>query len=193
MCSKNYGNRRICCEDPVYLELIEKKDAASPEASHFFREELRSSVYASLDEAGINIMNSALIEELKASALGIGLPVGYFPGAGYEEIFQLFEAAAKKSAPVFVHVRDPGIVGIQEVIADVVTTGAPLHIVHINSMALGDIMLAIHKPEGSTSRQKCTRTPLLLPPLTLRYSMRVGRISLQLVTATFNGRRLASD
>jgi len=69
-----------------------------------------------------------------------------------EEIFGLFEFAGEIQAPIFVHVRDPGIPGIQEVIANAAVTGAPLHIVHVNSMALGDIALAIDLVEAAQAR-----------------------------------------
>ncbi|HEX6891001.1 MAG TPA: amidohydrolase family protein, partial [Chryseolinea sp.] len=44
---------------------------------------------------------------------------------------------------VFTHVRQPNIISIQEVIADAMLTHAPLHIVHINSMSLGSIQMAL--------------------------------------------------
>jgi dihydroorotase len=44
---------------------------------------------------------------------------------------------------VFTHVRHANIVSIQEVVSDAILTGAPLHIVHINSVSLGQIQFAL--------------------------------------------------
>ena len=51
--------------------------------------------------------------------------------------------AAEWRAPVFTHVREVSLAGIQEAIALAAVTGAPLHIVHLNSMALGAIAVAL--------------------------------------------------
>ena len=125
---------------------------ASDAMDEFLRTEFAASVYDSLSSSEIPRMNLALQRELEAGALGVGLPVGYQPGATREEIFGLFKFAGEIQAPIFVHVRDPGIPGIQEVIANATITGAPLHIVHVNSMALGDIALAIDLVEAAQAR-----------------------------------------
>jgi hypothetical protein len=87
------------------------------------------------------------LENIKTSlengGIGLGIPVGYLPGAKSEEIFRVYKLAGLLEAPIFTHVRQGGIIAIQQVISDAVLTGAPLHIVHINSMALGEIELAI--------------------------------------------------
>ena len=128
------------------------REDASDALDEFLRTEFAASVYDSLSSSEIPRMNLALQRELEAGALGVGLPVGYQPGATREEIFGLFEFAGEIQAPIFVHVRDPGIPGIQEVIANATVTGAPLHIVHVNSMALGDIALAIDLVEAAQAR-----------------------------------------
>ncbi len=134
---------------PKYISLIEQFGFSSSEVDKFYNENLASANYVSLNKEQIEKMNKAIIGELKAGGLGIGLLVGYLPGATQEEIFHLFKVATKNKAPIFVHVRFPGIVGIQEVIADAAITGTPLHIVHINSMALGEIELAIDMVEAA--------------------------------------------
>jgi len=58
-------------------------------------------------------------------------------------MFSVYKLAGEMKALVISHVRQPDIASIQEVIADAVLTGAPLHIVHINSMSLGQIPLAL--------------------------------------------------
>ncbi|MEX2234479.1 MAG: amidohydrolase family protein [Cyclobacteriaceae bacterium] len=91
----------------------------------------------------IDLMLNNLREALAEGAVGIGLSLGYNPLANREEIFRLFQLAAGFKAPVFIHVRDFGLTYIQQAIADAAITGAKLHIVHVNSMALGEIGLAI--------------------------------------------------
>jgi N-acyl-D-aspartate/D-glutamate deacylase len=80
---------------------------------------------------------------LEEGAIGIGLPLGYNPLANRGEIFRIFQFASAYIAPIFIHVRDFGLVNIQQAIADAAVTGAPLHIVHVHSMALRETGLAI--------------------------------------------------
>ena len=77
---------------------------------------------------------------LSEGALGIGMGITYTPGARRDEIFKVFQFAAERRVPIFVHVRSTGetepgsgIEAVQEVIANAATTGAALHIVHISS------------------------------------------------------------
>jgi N-acyl-D-aspartate/D-glutamate deacylase len=80
---------------------------------------------------------------LAAGALGVGMGLQYTPAATKYEVLEAFRGAAKYHAPVFVHTRswgdrDPGssVESFMEVIAASAITGAPLHIVHLNSMSL---------------------------------------------------------
>lgn len=82
----------------------------------------------------------ALISQgLAAGGLGIGLGITYTPAADHEEIFNVFELSAKTKRPIFVHMRNEKFVNndllapLQEVLSNAVITGAPLHVVHINS------------------------------------------------------------
>lgn len=84
---------------------------------------------------------------LHAGGIGIGVPIGYLPKTSPGEMFRIFQLAGALDALVFSHVREPNIISIQEVITNAVLTGAPLHIVHINSMSLGNIDLALEMIE----------------------------------------------
>lgn len=86
----------------------------------------------------VNIKSS-----LEEGAIGIGVPIGYLPGTKPAEMYSVFEMAGQMDALVFTHNRQPNILATQEVIANAVLTGAPLHIVHINSMSLGQIDFAL--------------------------------------------------
>ncbi|MDE2973354.1 MAG: amidohydrolase family protein [Gemmatimonadota bacterium] len=81
-------------------------------------------------------LRAALAEGLAAGALGIGMAHQYYPGANHEEILEVFRFAADEGATIHTHVRNMGIDAMQEVIANAVATGAPLHIVHVNSSSL---------------------------------------------------------
>lgn len=81
--------------------------------------------------------------DLEEGAIGIGLPIGYIPMAKADELYRIYQFAGQTGTTIFSHVREPGILSIQEAISNAVLTGAPLHIVHINSMALGQVRTAL--------------------------------------------------
>ncbi|OSZ81452.1 hypothetical protein CAP36_09535 [Chitinophagaceae bacterium IBVUCB2] len=89
---------------------------------------------------------------LAEGGIGIGVPIGYLPKTNPNEMFQVYKLAGELQALVFSHVRNPDIISIQEAIADAVLTGAPLHIVHINSMSLGNIQLSIDLVAAAKNR-----------------------------------------
>lgn len=90
---------------------------------------------------------STVLDNIKTSlaegGIGIGVPIGYLPTTKPEEMYQVFKLAGELNTLVFTHVRQPDIFSIQEVITDAILTDAPLHIVHINSMSLGSIQMAL--------------------------------------------------
>ena len=94
------------------------------------------------DEETLSIIN-AVRRGLDDGAIGIGFGIAYVPTAPRQEILRLFQLAAERHVPVFVHMRG-GVAGepksgaipaLQEVIADAAVTGASLHVVHITSVA----------------------------------------------------------
>ena len=91
---------------------------------------------------------------LDEGGLGMGVGITYTPSAPPEEILTLFYLAAKFRRPVFVHVREGGnaVQSLQEVIADAAASGAPLHIVHINSVAMDKTADALRMIEGARAR-----------------------------------------
>lgn len=82
-------------------------------------------------------------KSLDAGGLGIGVPIAYVPGAKPEEVFRVYQLAAKLQVPIFTHVREGGIMAVQQAIADAELAGASLHIHHINSSTLGQISFAL--------------------------------------------------
>lgn len=96
---------------------------------------------------------------LNEGALGIGMGINYAPAATREEILRAFGVAARRRAPVFVHLRSAGLLddaggvaGVQEVIADAAATGAPLHVVHVTSMGLGNTPVLLDLIRGARAR-----------------------------------------
>jgi dihydroorotase len=93
-------------------------------------------------EEEVTLMKAGIERGLQQGALGLGFGIQYTPGASRWEILEMFRVAGRFKAPVFVHVRHMGdtepdaLNAIEEVIADAVITGAPLHIVHITSSGL---------------------------------------------------------
>jgi hypothetical protein len=80
---------------------------------------------------------------LEAGGLGIGFAINESPGAGREEILELFQLAARHGVPVYAHPRELGedpitgsVAGAQEVLANAAATGAATHVVHLASSGL---------------------------------------------------------
>lgn len=93
---------------------------------------------------------------LRRGALAVGMGINYTAAATHDEILEVFRIAASAHASVHVHLRhgglkEPttGLMGLQEVIADAVATGAPLHVVHITSMGLRNTPTLIAVVKGA--------------------------------------------
>jgi hypothetical protein len=78
--------------------------------------------------------------------------VGYLPQTDPAELYEVYAMAAAADALLFTHVRQPNLAGIQEALSNAALTGAPLHIVHLNSMALGKIELALKMLDDARER-----------------------------------------
>src|SRR5712691_2590715 len=95
---------------------------------------------------------------LEQGGVGVGFGLEYVPKAPYKDVLDVFELAAKRGVPCFVHLRhqglgEPGVVaGIQEVIANAAATGASLHVVHITSAGRGLTDVELKMIEGARSR-----------------------------------------
>jgi hypothetical protein len=104
-------------------------------------------------------IENRLRAELDAGGLAIGMGIQYTPGATRLEIIDIFRLAAERRVPVYTHLRssgpvDPGsaIEAVSEVIAAAAISGAPLHIVHINSTCLRDAPQCLSMIEGARAR-----------------------------------------
>jgi Amidohydrolase family len=107
----------------------------------------------------IKKIGDRLRAELDAGGLAVGMGIQYTPGATRLEVIDMFRLAAQRRVPVYTHVRssggvDPGssIEAVSEVIAASAITGAPLHIVHINSSCLREAPECLSMVEGARAR-----------------------------------------
>jgi dihydroorotase len=74
-------------------------------------------------------------EGLRKGAVSMGLGPSYTAAATPWEILEMFRVAGRRHASVHVHIRG-GMSGLEEVLAGAAISGAPLHVVHINSSGL---------------------------------------------------------
>jgi N-acyl-D-aspartate/D-glutamate deacylase len=100
----------------------------------------------------IRRMQQILREQINAGALGVGLGIQYTPGASRHEIIEMFRVAAERAVPVYVHARGDRVESVGEVIAAAAVTGAPLHIVHVNSSCLRDAPECLRMVAGARGR-----------------------------------------
>lgn len=107
----------------------------------------------------LDAMRARLNSELKAGALAIGMGIQYTPGATRHEVIEMFRLAAANHVPVYTHMRSAGqvepgsaIEALSEVIAASAISGAPLHVVHINSTCLKDSLECLSMVAGARAR-----------------------------------------
>jgi len=127
-------------EDRARLEEMIRRNRGQPEeASDELDGALMSTFYAELGADRYEVLRGALQTGLEEGGIGIGMAHQYTPGANRQEVFEVFQLAAELDIPIFTHVRSMSIDAMQEVVANASATGAPLHIVHVNSMSLGNL------------------------------------------------------
>ena len=95
--------------------------------------------------AQLEAVRTRVAAGLADGGLGVGFGLQYAPGTTRWEVLEMFRTAARAKAPVFVHNRafgmsEPGgvVESFVEVIGAAAITGVQLHIVHLNSMSLGE-------------------------------------------------------
>ena len=99
----------------------------------------RAATQAATEET-LEALKAGIERGLKRGAPAVGFGLQYTPAATRWEVLEMFRIASRYRAPCHVHIRykgekEPGssIEALEELIAASVITGAPLHIVHINS------------------------------------------------------------
>ena len=91
-------------------------------------------------DAEIAEMKMQLERGLERGAVAVGFGIQYVPNASHWEILEMFRVAARFGASCHVHMRNAGLKepasstqALEELIAATAITGAPLHVVHIQS------------------------------------------------------------
>jgi N-acyl-D-aspartate/D-glutamate deacylase len=104
-------------------------------------------------------INDLIRRGLDEGALGTGFGINYVPATTRGEILDVFEIAAERRVPCYVHLRHAGAVepgsaieALQEVIADTAATGGSLHVVHITSTCLRQTATCLRMIEGARKR-----------------------------------------
>jgi dihydroorotase len=96
---------------------------------------------------------------LSEGAVDIGAGFPYTPAATREELLAVFNIAARTKTPVHLHIT-PGVDGLKEALSLASETGAPLHVVHINSSSLAEtpVMLEMIRDAQSRGHDVTTET-----------------------------------
>jgi len=92
----------------------------------------------SAGEEQLQAMEAVLREGIRQGAVAVGFGSAYTPGAPIAEFERMFRVAAAGGLSAHIHIRG-GLDGLRETIAAAKAAGAPLHIVHVNSVAGDDI------------------------------------------------------
>ncbi|MBS0417016.1 MAG: amidohydrolase family protein [Proteobacteria bacterium] len=110
---------------------------ASPDGTLRGRAASRAKAAQTIGRAATPEERQKILQLLERSidegAVGIGLALGYIPGATPEEVQEVSQLAARKGVTVFVHMRSgvSDFAATEEVIANAATTGAHWHIMHV--------------------------------------------------------------
>lgn len=131
---------------------IQEAGEVSNEIVDTFFDTIDAGQYEELDPERYPFLWKRLEKGLTDGALGIGMPHAYYPGVAADETLHLFQFAAEQDVPIYTHVKGMGVTGVQEVVSYAVATGAPLHIVHINSSSLGSYQTNLDVILGAQER-----------------------------------------
>ncbi|MEE8584537.1 MAG: amidohydrolase family protein [Acidobacteriota bacterium] len=112
--------------------------------------------YADLSPDRIEELAHLLEQGLDEGGLGLGFGITYTPGASRLEILRLFQLAARRGVAAYVHLRGEnsgGTLGaFQETIALAASSGASVHIVHLNSSSGEWAKVALEMIRGARQR-----------------------------------------
>lgn len=94
-------------------------------------------------EEQVNAMKQFVDHALRRGGLGVGFGLEYQPASTRWEVLEMFRVAGRYHASCHVHTRygtlmedQSNITAVEEVLAASLISGAPIHIVHVPSMAL---------------------------------------------------------
>jgi len=141
---------------------IAEKEGMEPDGSlsYFQEAQKRKGWQYTLASAEETARIVARVEQgLKEGALGIGVLAGYAPGYGRKEYYAVAQLARKHGVPTFTHIRFLSVIepqssfeAFEELIALAASTGAHMHISHLNSMSTRDIPAIAELIRGAQQR-----------------------------------------
>ncbi len=141
------------------MSVVTRGDLALARTAQDSLEAGNPGVYRTATDAEIQSIVRHIANNLNDGALGVGMGLAYVPAAGRDEIFRVFQEAARSGVTIFVHIRHASLTvnlgtldATQEVIADAATTGASLHIVHVTSTGLRQAGIALEMIAGAKAR-----------------------------------------
>jgi len=108
--------------------------------------------------AELEQIQAGIEKGLHRGALAVGLGPAYTAAATNWEILEVFQIAARYGASIHVHIRgstpaeEGNLTGFQEVLSDAVATGAPLHVVHIQSTGGLNVVHELDMIRGARAR-----------------------------------------
>ena len=112
----------------------------NPDGTFSLGESDDDTLYRAASEEELAGLRQLMVRGLRDGGIGLGFGLSYTPGVSHRELLQMFQVAAEYEAPAFIHLRSSAaferggaLAPFQEVIANAAVTGAPLHIVHMNS------------------------------------------------------------
>ncbi|WP_425408157.1 amidohydrolase family protein [Hyphococcus sp.] len=126
-------------------EIVNDEPEANVEwfTGHFGNTQWQTKIASTEELEGILARLQSALDD---GAVGIGFALGYAPGSGRKEYYAANALAAKNNVPTYTHARflsvtepDSSFEGFQEMVAVAASTGAHMHISHLNSISLRDI------------------------------------------------------
>ena len=107
----------------------------------------------------IQEMKTLIRKGLDLGALAVGFGLDYTRGASRWEVIEMFKVAAEYGASCHVHLRGKGHKepsnsreALEEVLAVAAVTGAPLHVVHLNSTGMRAVPQLLEMISGARER-----------------------------------------
>ncbi len=108
--------------------------------------------------AELSEIQKKLEQGLKRGALGVGAGPAYTKAATNWELVEVFKVAARFGASVHIHIRAPSpqvegsFEGFEEALALAAATGAPLHVVHLQSTGGPNVAHELEMIQGARAR-----------------------------------------
>jgi N-acyl-D-glutamate deacylase len=141
---------------------IAEKARMEPDGTIAFFQEAQKTTgwqYTIADDRETQRILARVEQGLKEGGLGIGVLAGYAPGYGRKEYFAVAKLAKAWNVPTFTHVRYLSVIepqssfeAFEELIALAASTGAHMHISHLNSNSTRDIPAIAELIRGAQQR-----------------------------------------